>query len=213
MIKVSPSILSADFSDLKEEVKLLEQAGADMIHIDIMDGHFVPDITFGSLVVSSIRRHTSLPFDVHLMIERPELSIRDYVNSGADMITIHPESTTHLHKTVSELKRLKVRVGIALLPTTPLSVLDYIIEDVDLVLVMTVNPGFAGQEFISHQLSKISTLASMLKGKDVILSVDGGINKDTASLCCHAGANLLVSGSYIFNGNYKEQIESLKNEK
>jgi len=210
MIKISPSILSADFANLKEEVISLEDAGADMLHIDIMDGHFVPEISFGPDIVRSMRKHTSLPFDVHLMIDKPELPISSYVDSGADMITIHPESTIHLHRTISKIKKLKVRAGVALLPATPISILEHIISEIDLVLVMTVNPGFAGQEFINNQLSKISALAEITKGREIMLSVDGGINKDTASLCYHAGATTLVSGSYIFNGDYREQIASLK---
>lgn len=214
MIKISPSILSADFSKLAEEIKSLENSGSDMLHLDVMDGNFVPNISFGTPVIKSLKNISNLPFDVHLMIERPELYIQDYVNAGADIITIHPESTKHLHKTIVKIKELGVKAGIALLPTTPINILDYVIEYIDLILVMTVNPGFGGQKFLYNQLDKIAQLAKIISAnkdnKDVILSVDGGINKDTAKLCVESGANTLVSGNYIFSGDYKKQISLLK---
>ena len=210
MITISPSILSADFSNLAKEIQTLEDSGADMIHIDVMDGHFVPNLTLGPLVIKSLRKHTTLPFDVHLMIEQPENYLKSYAEAGADLITIHPESTKHLDRTITEIKNLGVKAGIALLPTTPINILDYVIDNIDLILVMSVNPGFSGQDFIPSQLHKISELAKMIAQKDIFLAADGGINKETAKLCYEAGANMLISGKYIFEGNYRTQIESLK---
>jgi ribulose-phosphate 3-epimerase len=210
MITISPSILSADFSNLAKEIQTLEASGADMIHIDVMDGHFVPNLTLGPLVIKSLRKHTTLTFDVHLMIEQPENYLKSYAEAGADLITIHPESTKHLYRTITEIKNLGVKAGIALLPTTPINILDYVIDNIDLILVMSVNPGFSGQDFIPSQLHKISELAKMIAQKDIFLAADGGINEETAKLCHEAGANMLISGKYIFEGNYRTQIESLK---
>lgn len=210
MVKISPSILSADLSNLEREIKDLEQAGADMIHIDVMDGHFVPNLTFGPTLIRSIRKHTSLPFDVHLMINNAEDYINDYVDSGADLLTIHPEATKHLDRTIKTIKDLGAKAGIALLPNSTTDILDYIIDDIDLILVMSVNPGFGGQKFIPSQLDKISKLKKIIANKKVLLAVDGGINQETAKDCVTAGANMLVSGSYIFKGDYKKQIKQLK---
>lgn len=207
---ISPSILSADFSNLEKEIKALEQAGANMIHIDVMDGHFVPNLTFGPPVIKALKKHTKLPFDVHLMIEQPELFIEDYADAGADIITIHPEATKHLDRTLSEIKTKGAKAGISLLPTTPLSMLDYVLDKIDLILVMSVNPGFGGQKFMHNQLEKIKNIANLIKNQDIMLAIDGGINETTAKLCKGAGANTLISGSYIFQGDYKERIDSLR---
>lgn len=212
MIKISPSILSADFSNLEKEVTALEDAGADMIHIDVMDGHFVPNLTFGPPVIKALRKHTKLPFDVHLMIETPEKYIKDYVEAGADIITIHPEATIHLDRTINEIKKYGAKAGISLLPTTSITPLEYTIDNIDLILVMTVNPGFGGQKFINNQLMKIEIIASIIEdtNTNIMLAVDGGINDKTAKLCIDAGADMLISGSFIFNGDYKKQINLLK---
>lgn len=211
MVKISPSILSADFSNLEREIKAIESAGADMIHIDVMDGHFVPNLTFGPPVIKALRKHTKLPFDVHLMIESPENYIKDFIDAGADIITIHPEATKHLDRTINEIKKLGAKAGISLLPTTSVAPLEYTIDNIDLILVMTVNPGFGGQKFIDNQLFKIEMISDIIQDTDIILAVDGGINDQTSKLCIDAGADMLISGNFIFKGDYKKQIELLKN--
>ena len=200
-IKISPSILSADFGRLGEQVAEASKAGADYIHVDIMDGHFVPNLTIGPIIVSGIRPWTELPLDVHLMIEEPDRLIPDFAKAGANILTVHPEACRHLHRVIYQIKDLGVRAGISLNPGTPASALEPVIGDVDLVLVMTVNPGFGGQKYIHSVTSKIAKVREMLDeaGSGAELEVDGGINADTASKAVEAGARVLVAGSAVFN--------------
>ena len=213
-IKIAPSILSADFARLGEEVRAIDTAGADYIHVDVMDGHFVPNLTIGPVVISSLRPHSKLPFDVHLMIEKPELSIESYAKAGADIITVHAEACVHLERTLALIKSFGKKAGVSLVPSTPTSTLEYVMNDVDLILVMTVNPGFGGQSFIPSQLEKIKTLRTMIgkTGRNIDLEVDGGINPETAKQVIAAGANVLVAGSAVFtkDGDYKKNIASLR---
>ncbi len=211
MVQIAPSILSADFGNLESEIRKLDQAGADMIHIDVMDGHFVPNLTIGAPVVKSLRPHTELPFDVHLMVDNPDSMVAWFADAGADIITIHAESTPHLDRTLSFIRSLGCKAGISLTPSTPEDVLNYVLDKVDLILVMTVNPGFGGQKFIPSQLGKISRIKEMCAGRDILLEVDGGINPLTAAECIAAGANVLVAGTSIFaNGDYAKNIEALR---
>lgn len=200
MVKIAPSILSADFSCLKEEVRSLEDAGADWIHIDVMDGHFVPNITMGPDIVKAIRPHTSLPFDVHLMIENPDKYIELFASSGADIISVHQEACPHLYRTISLIKECGVKTGVVINPATPLTMIEPILGEVDLVLIMSVNPGFGGQSFIMRVLPKIAELRRMIdeKGYQVEIEVDGGVNIVTGKQCVENGATVLVAGSYIF---------------
>ncbi|MBY6036140.1 ribulose-phosphate 3-epimerase [Fictibacillus nanhaiensis] len=213
MIKIAPSILSADFSKLGEEIKAVEMAGADYIHIDVMDGHFVPNLTLGPLVVQAIRPLTKLPFDVHLMIENPDRYIEAFAEAGADIITVHVEATPHLHRTIQLIKKTGVKAGVVLNPATPVESIKHIIHDIDLVLLMTVNPGFGGQSFIENVVSKIREVSILVEKLelDVEIEVDGGINPETAPLCIDAGANVLVAGSAIYGKkDLKDAINSIR---
>ena len=207
-IIVAPSLLAADFSKLREEIQEVESYGAEYLHLDVMDGNFVPNISFGAPVISSIRKHSNLVFDVHLMVENPDRFIKDMVDAGADVITIHAEATKHLNRTIQLIKSYGKKVGVALNPSTPLDFIKYDLKDIDMVLIMTVNPGFGGQAFIEGMLQKIKDLRSIDPNIDI--QVDGGINDKTSKLVKEAGANILVAGSYLFKGDYKQKIESLR---
>ncbi|WP_139489811.1 ribulose-phosphate 3-epimerase [Brevibacillus dissolubilis] len=202
MVKIAPSILSADFARLGEEIKDVERGGADWIHIDVMDGHFVPNITIGPLIVEAVRPVTNLTLDVHLMIENPDQYISQFVKAGADIITVHQEATRHLHRTIHHIKEQGVKAGVVLNPHTPLVTIEHILPDVDMVLLMTVNPGFGGQKFIHSVVPKIRDLRNMLDQRGlshVEIEIDGGVNAETARLCEEAGATVLVAGSAVFN--------------
>lgn len=201
MIKIAPSILSANFAKLGEEIVDVERGGADYIHVDVMDGHFVPNITIGPLIVEAIRPVTTLPLDVHLMIEQPDRYIPTFAKAGADYLTVHVEACPHLHRTIHLIKEHGVKAGVALNPHTPIAMIEQIIEDIDLVLFMTVNPGFGGQSFIPAVLPKIRAFSTLVRerGLSVEIEVDGGIHAETAKRCVQAGANVLVAGSAIYN--------------
>jgi len=213
-IKISPSILSADFSILGEEIKSLEKAGADLIHVDVMDGHFVPNITMGPPIIKMVRRFTKLPFDVHLMISPVEKYIKAFADAGSDIITIHPEATDNLKRAVTTIKSLGKKAGVSLNPKTPISALMDVINEIDLILIMSVNPGFGGQSFMSEVLPKVKELRQIINGKKlkIDIEIDGGINFETAPLAVKAGANILVSGTTIFTGgSLKDNILKLRN--
>jgi len=214
MVRIAPSILSADFLHLEREIKALEDAGADQIHIDVMDGHFVPNLTMGFMVIEAIKRVAKLPLDVHLMITDPSCYIESYINSGADLLTIHVESSLHLERDIKEIKKRGKKAGVALNPSTHENALTYVIGDVDLVLVMSVNPGFGGQSFLPSAVNKIGNIKSMLKAagnNHCMISVDGGVTDKTAKSCLDAGATCLVAGSYIFKSrDYHQAIKNLR---
>ncbi|MCH8157344.1 MAG: ribulose-phosphate 3-epimerase [Nitrospinae bacterium] len=213
MTKIAPSILSADFSKLGDEIKAVEDAGADWIHVDVMDGHFVPNITIGPPVIESIRKVTKLPLDVHLMIENADCYIKSFADAGADILTVHVEACPHLNRTLQAIRDLNVRAGVVLNPATPLSALEEILHEIDMVLLMTVNPGFGGQSFIPSMLDKISNLREIMGQyeHEIDLQVDGGVKPDNAGEIKEAGASVLVAGSAIFNSkNYKKAIKQLR---
>jgi ribulose-phosphate 3-epimerase len=213
MKKIAPSILSADFCRLGEEIRAVEAAGADYIHIDVMDGHFVPNITIGPLVVEAVKKITPLPLDVHLMIENPDRYIPDFAAAGADIIVVHAEASIHLHRSIQLIKSLGKKAGVSLNPATPLNYLEYVLADLDLVLLMTVNPGFGGQSFIEETIPKIKALRAMLdkRGSEAELEVDGGVKTDNIARISHAGADVFVAGSAVFgSSDYAATIKALK---
>lgn len=213
MLKLSPSILSADFNILGKQIKEVEEAGATYLHIDVMDGNFVPSISYGMPVIKSIRKNTNLFFDVHLMVEEPDRFLQDFKDAGADMITVHYEANKHLHRTITRIKEMGLKAGVALNPSTPVRVLEYIIEQLDMVLIMTVNPGFGGQSFIPFSIRKIQELKQMVErlGISIDIQVDGGISTANVREVIEAGANVIVAGTSVFNGNIKNNIEEFNN--
>jgi len=213
MKKIAPSILSADFSRLGEEIAAVEAAGADWIHIDVMDGHFVPNLTLGPPIIRSLRKTTRLPFDVHLMIEKPELTLDAFIDAGCDILTVHLEAASHLHRTIAWIKERDVMAGVSINPATPLSLLEEILPDLDLLLIMTVNPGFGGQQFIPNMLPKIRKAKAMVSAiaPRVVIEVDGGISLDNMATVAEAGADVLVAGSAVFSsGAYGETLAAMR---
>ncbi len=214
-VLISPSILSADFAELGAEIRRIDAAGADMIHVDVMDGHFVPNLTFGPPILEKLRGHTKLPFDVHLMIAPVDPFIQAFKDAGADLLTVHPEAQVHTHRTLSAIRAAGMKPGLAFNPQTPETVLDYLIDEVDIILVMSINPGFGGQVFLDSQLRKIEAIRKRIDatGREIILEVDGGVTQDNAAKIIAAGASALVSGSAVFRGgpgHYAQNIAALR---
>ena len=210
-LTIAPSLLAADVARLGEEVRAVTAAGADHLHLDVMDGHFVPNLSFGPGLIRALRGHCALPFDVHLMIAPVDRYLQQFADAGADLITVHAEAGPHLHRSVQIVKSLGKKIGVSLNPATPLNVLDHIIDELDLILIMTVNPGFGGQSFIPSMLEKIRQTKAMIGHRNIDLEVDGGITVQTAGAAVQAGANVLVAGSAIFKGNHAEQIKAIRN--
>lgn len=209
---VSPSILSADFAQLGQALAHLEEAKADWVHVDVMDGHFVPNLTIGPPVIKALKKHSKLPFDVHLMIEKPELYVKDYVEAGADILTVHAEATVHLERLLAHIKSFGVKAGVSLNPSTPINCLEYVLDQLDLILIMSVNPGFGGQQFISSTLQKLQQVKSLIGCRPIWISVDGGITPANAQEVRQSGAQVLVSGSAVFNAKQPmaEVIQALR---